>query len=249
MISNQVGGIWNDGGSDCRRSSNDALYALGTYCVRLRDDNSTGTMTTDNLNLTIYDEITIDFSYYPKSMDNSNEDFWLQISTDGGTNFTTIEEWNLNDEFVNDQRYYDQVVISGPFTSNTQFRFRCDASGNSDWVHIDEVDITGCNNGTSSREIAGNNTLYPNQLIKEWNFILYPNPAKNILNVRAENQSTKFSNIFIYDINGRVIKHIDNPADSNIQIDISDFRSGVYFISIHVPHASEVKTKRFIITN
>jgi len=26
----------------------------------------------------------------PRSMDNANEDFWLQISTDGGSSFATV---------------------------------------------------------------------------------------------------------------------------------------------------------------
>ena len=77
-------------------------------------------------------------------MDNVNEDFWLQLSTDGGANFTTVEEWNLNDEFVNNTRYNDEVVITGPFTTNSQLRFRADASGNQDWVYIDDVVINGC---------------------------------------------------------------------------------------------------------
>jgi len=73
-------------------------------------------------------------------MDNSNEDFWLQISTNGGSNFDTVEEWNLGDEFQNDNFYPDSVIISGYTLNNTtQLRFRCDASGGADDVYIDEV--------------------------------------------------------------------------------------------------------------
>ena len=54
-------------------------------------------------------------------MDNANEDFWLQISSGGG--YTTVEEWNLNDEFVNNSREFDAVTIQGPFSANTRLRF------------------------------------------------------------------------------------------------------------------------------
>ncbi|MGJ8653633.1 MAG: carbohydrate-binding protein [Opitutaceae bacterium] len=136
-------GIWNDGGSDARRSSNDSAYANGTYCVRLRDDTSTSVMTTNNLTLSGYSELKVELSYICASMDNSSEDFWLQISTDGGSNFTTVEEWNESDEFVNDVRYNDSVTILGySLNDQTQLRFRCDASGNSDWVYIDDVVIS-----------------------------------------------------------------------------------------------------------
>jgi hypothetical protein len=140
--------IWNDGGSDASRSSSYAAYAnSGSYCVRLRDNTSTSVMTTDNLDLSAYSQIEVQFSYYCRSMDNSNEDFWLQISTNGGSSFITIEEWNRNDEFLNDERHNETVAISGiSLSSNTKLRFRCDASSNSDYVYIDDVIITAVGN-------------------------------------------------------------------------------------------------------
>ena len=126
----------------------DAAYAnSGSYCIRLRDNTSTSVMTTDNLDLSTYSQIEVQFSYYCRSMDNSNEDFWLQISTDGGNSFITVEEWNRDDEFLNDERHNETVVISGiSLSSNTQLRLRCDASGNKDWVYIDDVIITAVGN-------------------------------------------------------------------------------------------------------
>jgi hypothetical protein len=136
-------GIWNDGGSDCRRSSRDSAYAhQGSYCVRIRDNTSTSVATTDSLNLSGYSEVKVDFWYYPRSME-SNEDFWLQISTDGGSNFTTVADWDSGDEFTNGNFYPDSVTITGyTLTGNTQFRFRCDASGNNDYIYIDEVIVS-----------------------------------------------------------------------------------------------------------
>jgi hypothetical protein len=116
--------------------------------VQLRDNSGSASATTTNtLDLASYSELNVSFSYVAVSMDNSNEDFWLQISSNGGSSFTTVEEWNRNDEFVNNQRNNDAVVITGPFTSNTRLRFVCDASGNSDWVNIDDVVISGCQGG------------------------------------------------------------------------------------------------------
>ena len=138
-------GIWIDGGSDARRNIDDAAFAnSGEYCIRLRDNSNSSFMTTSNLALSVYNEITVDFTYIASSMENANEDFWLQISTDGGANFTTVEEWNQSDEFENDYRYFDSVTIPGPFTDTTQVRFRCDASGDEDWVFIDDVTISAC---------------------------------------------------------------------------------------------------------
>ncbi|MDO5981847.1 sulfatase-like hydrolase/transferase [Flavivirga spongiicola] len=232
-------GIWNDGGSDSRRSSNDAIYANGTYCVRLRDNTSTSVTTTDNLDLSIYEEITVDFGYYCRSMDNSNEDFWLQISTDGGGNFTTVEEWNRDDEFVNDQFYTDQVIISGPFTSTTQLRFRADASGNSDWVYIDDVVISGCSSGGSSK-ITSNKTKTDIGTIDEEELnlteietILYPNPFKEELIIKIQAEYIQ-SNIRIFNMLGQLIIEEDYSKETLIKIPTSNLESGQYLININI---------------
>jgi subtilisin family serine protease len=137
-------GIWNAGGSDGYVSVNSSYASSGSNSMEIRDNTNTSVFTTSDLNLLGFTELTIDFSYYPRSMDNASEDFWLQVSTNGGASFTTVEEWNFGDEFVNNQRYFESVVISGTFNSSTQLRFRCDASGNADWVNIDDVTISGC---------------------------------------------------------------------------------------------------------
>jgi len=141
-------GIWNDGGSDCRKISTSFSYS-GNKCVRLRDNSSSSLMTTDVMD--DFDNsasITIDFTYIANSMDNVYEDFWLQVSSDGGASFSTIEEWNLGDEFINGVREFESVTINGPFTDEMVFRFRCDASTNNDQVYIDDVMISVCEHQT-----------------------------------------------------------------------------------------------------
>lgn len=137
-------GIWNDGGSDAQRTSDASAANSGVYSLLIRDNSSTSVVTTDAFDWSNFNKLRISFSYYPHSMDNSSEDFWLQISLDGGSSFTTIEEWNFQDEFVNDQRYAEEVIYEGNLSSNTKLRFRCDASTNGDWVTIDDVKIEGC---------------------------------------------------------------------------------------------------------
>ena len=135
-------GIWNDGGSDCAWSSSNAYS--GTYSIRLRDNTSSSVLTSNILDLSSYDELAISFSYFPVSMDNSNEDFWLQMSNDGGSTYTTVEDWRKGIDFENDLRYFDTIIINGPFTGSMMFRFRCDASSNYDWVYLDDIHVQGC---------------------------------------------------------------------------------------------------------
>jgi hypothetical protein len=253
-------GIWNDGGSDCRRSSQDANYAIGTYCVRLRDDNSTGTMSTDNLNLSSFSEVTIDFTYYPRSMDNSSEDFWLQVSTNGGSTYTTVEEWNLNDEFVNNQRYYDQVILTGSFTSSTRFRFRCDASGNSDWVYIDEVQISGCNdaaihNPTLSELDLGEGDVLSMEVEDEIESLetfedvrVYPNPVKDELNVEFTTYEAQEVTLYLTSVNGEVLKQVSQfveAGQNDLTLAVRDAVPGLYALTVLTNDG--VQTKMVII--
>ncbi|MFK7775199.1 MAG: S8 family serine peptidase [Saprospiraceae bacterium] len=257
-------GIWNDGGSDCRRSANDNQYATtGTYCVRIRDNTSTSTATTDNLDLSNYDEVTVDFAYYARSMDNSNEDFWLQVSTNGGSSYTTVEEWNRGDEFQNNTFNTAQVVIpssSISFTSTTRFRFRCDASGNSDWIYLDDIVITGCSNSPSG---SSPGSSYDPKIIADKDFIeveeiektiqevnLFPNPTNNILNVEFELTNNSDVKMMVMSLTGQVVEMRDLKLEEGTQqfkIDVNRFDHGVYFI--HLITNDERISKKFIVVD
>lgn len=233
-------GIWNDGGSDCRRSANDAAYSNGTYSIRLRDNTSTSVMTTDNLDLSSFEEITVSFSYLARSMDNANEDFWLQVSTNGGSSYTIVEEWNQGDEFVNNIRENDAVTIAGPFTSNTRLRFRCDASGNSDWVYIDDVVITGCTTGTSrSTETIVDNTPDEEELstfdLSE--ITVYPNPVSEMLNVRG---IPEHAHVSLISLSGQVL----SKGVGQEEFDMSALNPGIYILKVVV--ADQVKTMKVL---
>ena len=247
-------GIWNDGGSDCRRSSRDAAYAFsGNYCVRLRDNTSTSVMTTDNLNLSAYDELTVDFVFYARSME-TNEDFWLQISTNGGSSYSTVASYAQGTSFSNNGFYGDQVVINGPFSSNTRLRFRCDASGNSDWIYIDDVNITGCLNGgrIDGQEIVDLPvdiqpalTVTPDLFT---NLNLYPNPTDQALNVSFDLTTDAEFTLMITDMQGRIVRNtiFERTAGQQlVKLNTTDLDSGTYLL--HLVAADGKSTKRFVI--
>ena len=253
-------GIWNDGGSDCRRSANDNQYATtGTYCVRIRDNTSTSTTTTDNLDLSSYEEVTVDFAYYARSMENG-EDFWLQVSTNGGSSYTTVGDWNRGIEFQNNTFNTAQVVITGTFTSTTRFRFRCDASGNSDWIYLDDIVITGCTTSPSSSSPGINSdpeVLVDKDIeeieevektIQELN--LYPNPTNNILNVAFEMTNTTDVKMVVMSLTGQMIEMRDLKLEEGTQqlkVDVNRFGNGIYFI--HLITKEERISKKFTVVN
>ena len=235
-------GIWNDGGVDCVRRNNGIYNFSGTRSVRLRDNTSTSTMTTDNMDLSSYDEIRVDFTYITNSMDNSNEDFWLQISTNGGSSFTTVEEWNLNDEFVNGAREFDVVTIAGPFTANTKLRFRCDASGNQDWVYIDDVLIEVCGTGGTgandmlTEQTQENTPVVVNQTTKLDQIKLFPNPSSEDVKIQFNASEQMNAQLEVRSIAGKVEISQSIEITGGVQtlsIETSQLKAGYYIISIN----------------
>jgi len=235
-------GIWADGGSDAGRSSNYSAYANnGTYCIRLRDNTSTSVMTTSNQDYSAYDELTVDFSYIVVSFEGT-EDFWLQISTDGGSSYTTVEDWVRGTDFNNDERHNPSITISGPFTTNTRLRFRADASGNSDWVYIDDVVITGCTTAAPARN--ANTTIIGNPVPdtpaespafnlekQKHEMKVFPNPTSSRVTVSYTIGERSEGVLILTDFTGRILKQVQVEGGTHQQqIDVSHLPAGYYQI-------------------
>ncbi|MEZ5045217.1 MAG: M43 family zinc metalloprotease [Saprospiraceae bacterium] len=249
-------GLWNDGGSDARLSASDQAFAnSGIYCVRLRDNTSSSTMYTNNLDLTAFEEITIDFSYYARSMDNPTEGFLLEISLNGGASYTAVEEWNLGDEFQNNQRKFDQVVIPGPFSANTIVRLRCDASSNSDYVYIDDVTLSGCQSGArvAAEDLrGGQQTVAPSlQNVLDVTFSnvnLFPNPSKGELTLSFDMVKNATVQVILTDLSGKVMSQAQITLATGPQrkeMDTSKLPAGIYFM--HLVTKEERIAKKFVV--
>jgi len=244
-------GIWNDGGSDCTRSSAYAQYAVGGTgsAVRLRDNSSSSNMTTDNLNLSAYQDLTVDFSYITVSMDNPDEDFFLEISTDGGNTFTIVEEWNLGDEFENEVRYFDAVSIPGPFSANTQLRFRCDASTNSDQVYLDDISISGCSFGAALASPV--DIKAPKEALESvgtQQLALFPNPVRSELLVSFDLTVENDVTIAVTNLQGKVMGQqlLDGARGKNrTQLDVSRYPAGIYVLKLSTKTGSI--TEKFVV--
>ncbi len=205
-------------------------------------------MTTDNLNFSNVEELIIDFSYIGISMDNTSEDFWLQISTNGGGSYTTVEEWNRGDEFQNNERKFDSVVIPGPFSDATRLRFRCDASGNSDWVYIDDVVINACVND-NNREFFQTETVARTAATIEDKVSLsevklFPNPAQENITLTFNVDSDQATNVLITDIRGTVVQQL-TTADTKLKLSVNNLTPGIYIV--HLVNGKQRTSKKLIV--
>ena len=246
-------GIWVDGGTDCARISNAAYAKSPTWSIQLRDNTGTSVMTTTNQNWTSYDELTVAFSFITVSFENG-EDFWLQISTNGGSSYTTVADLNAGAQFVNGTRYDVSVVIPGPFTANTRLRFRADASADDDQVYIDDVVITGClqNFGapTPDRNNAGAGSVFSEvESAGIFNLQVGPNPAQEFFNLNFQATKDMQVEMLLTDLTGRIAMQNQlqaNAGDNRLRIQTPELPNGVYIVYLRA--GSETHTAKVIVT-
>lgn len=233
-------GIWTDGGTDCARVNNSTYANSVPYSIQLRDNTTTSFMTTSSQNCANYTEMKVSFSYVAVSFDNANEDFWLQISTNGGSTYTTVADYNYSVQFTNGVRQNATVTIPGPFTATTRFRFRADASADDDVVYIDDVVITGCQNsftgGGSENVISDESDKLKEQASGIFDIKTGPNPASDFYLVQfmAEAENTRLDYV-ILDMTGHVVlqeRYTCSAGYNFLNIDVHDLDRGTYILSL-----------------
>jgi len=219
-------------------------------------------VTTDNLSLASYADLKVDFWFKPVSMENG-EDFWLQISTDGGSSYSTVKSWTIRNgsTYENNNFYQESVELLGyGITDQTRVRFRCDASGNGDDVYIDEIIISAKGTASSAQRATTSKsefiqdspeeTLLQNSVSK-----IYPNPVRSEMFVEYELTHDSHVSISIYNISGELVAHlIDNPQKAGkhtIEWNTSASRTyldeGMYLVRLNL--GSTIIVKQILILN
>jgi hypothetical protein len=211
-------------------------------------------MISDPLDLSGYSELTLEFSYYPNSMENG-EDFFFEISTDNGSSYVLYKSWASGSDFNNDVRYDEVVMVDDlVFSSQTKLRLRCDASGNGDRIFIDDVIVTGCNFANGQNEIIvdqfgkieSESKLYlSNEIMKEDNvehdlenknseqhFVVYPNPTRNFIYLKGHWDDAS-NEVEILDIYGQRLlrRTVAKGIQEAITLDVEHLNPGIYLLN------------------
>jgi choice-of-anchor B domain-containing protein len=234
-------GIWTDGGTDCARINNVSYANSGTYSIQLRDNTTTSVMTTSSQDCSLYEEMKVSFSYISVSFDNSAEDFWLQVSTNGGSTYTTVGDFNYSVEFTNGVRKNVTVTIPGPFSATTRFRFRADASADDDQVYIDDVVITGCKvtqfagGGGTENTVHDQFKVLSNTVSDIYDIKSGPNPASDFYMMQFMAHPDVQLEYVITDLTGRTMKqdrYSCTAGLNQLNFELSGFSKGTYVIRL-----------------
>ncbi|MCA0154509.1 choice-of-anchor D domain-containing protein, partial [Winogradskyella vincentii] len=150
---------WTSGGVDASRV-NDATWSYqGSWSLRVRDDDATGSASSFDspaFDLSNYEKVDFKFFFAPDSVEDT-EEFMVEYSDDNGATWTTVQIFeggtvstkNADFETTTSAIFYSKIVTlkstdyAFPSSAISRFRLRCNASADDDEVFIDEITITG----------------------------------------------------------------------------------------------------------
>lgn len=243
-------GNFVDGGKDAYRSTDASKAYAGSGSLGIQDNTNTSVVTYgSSVDITSYSQIKVDFYFLPVSMEN-NEDFWLQIYN--GSSYVTVASYSAGTDFSNNNFYVSSITIDPTdvnFASNMKVRFRCDASGNSDDVYIDEVTVTGISGGgarlaNSTKTISALRTADLLEEDLELELTIYPNPIKDILNASFGLDNNANGVVELLDVSGKMVvsqPHAFTKGKNDISIETSSLKSGIYFLKVMIDEDVQIK--------
>jgi len=222
-------GNWFDGGNNAFKSE---INALGDKSIRLKhgievgnidpDVDPQSSIFTNSLDLSAYSELKVDISFFSPIIDGyeSGDDFLLEISIDGGTNYSVFKSWVAGTDFVIGKRYFDSILITGfTFTNNTIIRIRSHANNDLDRVYVDNIVIKGCDSSI----------LNVNEYDLTNDISVFPNPTTGKVSIYG----TQINSIEVYNVIGQKISSQKYKLGNNsISIDLKKQDSGIYFLHI-----------------
>lgn len=111
--------------------------------------------------------------------------------------------------------------------------------------------ITTEDNGTKSLLISnpdGDSALYGNELLSttgfnnDTDFIVYPNPAIDLLYI-SKNPTSTIKNIAIYNIQGSMVRSIPNSEVNGNTVNIQQLDSSIYFMVFKIENGDSIVRK------
>jgi hypothetical protein len=142
-------GNFVSGGYDSSLKSSSNFPHQGISSARIQDDSgdASSILHASSHDVSGYVDLRVSFWFYAVGL-STNEDFFLEYSSDGGSTWQIVELYVAGANFLNHQFQYSLVTFSsqpGSFDLSNQakIRIRCDASNNKDKIDIDEIRFEG----------------------------------------------------------------------------------------------------------
>jgi len=153
-------GIWTVNNSESFLA-NSPNSPIGNQSLHIRDNTGlTSSAHTQVIDLSAASHVELSFLYQLTGMDEAVDSFYLQVSIDGGSNFSLVESWVSGVDFTSSsgQVYNEMISLqTGQFSATTVFRFVNAGKMNADAVYLDNILIDACSSDCEPILIESNN--------------------------------------------------------------------------------------------
>ncbi len=215
-----------DAGANCNRTT--SFPSQGTISLQLRSKSTSSNTYSNVMALAGFPSMKVSFSFYGTGME-SGEDFFLEVSTNGGSTYTVVKTYVYGSTYLNNTRYNDLVTINTlSLTNNTRVRFRCDASDNTDLIYIDDIKIQRCTAALQDgTPVSRTKDVAPE-------FDIMPNPTTGKIMIAVGNYQGLSANISILNSTGQLVdkKSIGRIDVAAVEMNLSELQDGIYFVQI-----------------
>ncbi|MFK5891545.1 MAG: YCF48-related protein [Flavobacteriaceae bacterium] len=120
------------------------------------------------------------------------------------------------------------ALINNPLPNQTYY-YRLVATNNGNTIYSDTYQYTTATLSLTDFDI-------------EKEISIYPNPATDFVNIKS-NVFEKVNSIEFYDVLGKLIYSENISNDSDIKIDVSNFRRGIYFVKVNFESTKTISSK------
>jgi len=136
-------------------------------------------------------------------------------------------QWTGTDATIK-QYSYNLSAFNSETSILFRFKFVSDQSINEEGVVIDNFIID------ASSILSVND-------FEEGEFLIYPNPSKDIFNIKRVNTIGENMNVKVYDVTGKLVRSKSNIIGGDYELDMSNISKGLYFLQVSIGNKRLVK--------
>ncbi len=182
----------------------------------------------------IYVEYSTDVGANWNILGTSNDPNWYNSNRTNATSGAANDcqncpgaQWTGTDATLK-QYSYNLSALNSETSILFRFKFVSDQSVNEEGVVIDNFIID------ASAILSVND-------FEEGEFLIFPNPSKDIFNIKRATTIGEDMNMKVYDITGKLIRSKSNIVNKNYELNMSGVSKGIYFLEVSINNKHLVK--------
>ena len=136
-------------------------------------------------------------------------------------------QWTGTDATLKNYQY-NLSALNNETSIIFRFKFVADPNTNDEGVVIDDFVID------ASAILSVND-------FEEGEFLIYPNPSRDIFNIKRATTIGENMKVEVYDVTGKVIRSKSNILDGDYELNMSNVAKGLYFLQVSIGNKRLVK--------